>query len=357
MKIFLIYFTQRGKETCESIREALAGAGHCCESSDGRGLPRGLSSWTEKAFTSGEALIFVSAAGIAVRAIAPFIRSKTTDPAVIVLDEQGRFVISLLSGHMGGANRLAGAVAEVTGGVSVVTTATDINGLFAVDQWAKEQGLYIWDMKLAKAVAASLLRQETVGFCCQIPLEGQLPKGLKSVVPTERAGPQGSPPQLGICVAIRREERQPFSKTLWLTPKRLVLGIGCRRGIGAEQIRQAAEAALAEKGLALGMVWAVASIDLKENEEGLIEFAGSLGVPFITYSAQRLLEAEYSQGFTASGFVQSVTGVDNVCERAAVLHAAQGRETAKVSLLVPKRAENGVTIGAAMDMEGLLCRI
>ena len=121
-----------------------------------------LAGWTAQQFAAADALVFVGAAGIAVRAIAPHCQSKATDPAVVVLDECGRFAVPLLSGHLGGANDLACRLAAACGAVPVITTATDANGLFAVDEWAKKQNCAVWETPRIKFVSGALLAGKTV---------------------------------------------------------------------------------------------------------------------------------------------------------------------------------------------------
>ncbi len=328
MKLHLIAFTRRGAALARKLAAALEGLGHSAEA---RGLGAGaedlpsagdLKSWTANAFASGDGLIFVGACGIAVRAIAPHVKDKFTDPAVVAVDEAGRFAVPLLSGHVGGANALAEAVAAVTGGQAAVSTATDVNGLFAVDIWAREHGLTITDRALAKAVSAALLRGEKVGYASDFALD--CPEGLYP-----------GKAELGVWVTCRGGGG-PFPNTLRLVPKCLALGIGCRRGTPEAAIRAAVEAAL--PGWDLAAVGEVGTIDLKRDEPGLLSFCETLGVPLRAYTAAELSEAQGT--FTPSEFVRSVTGVDNVCERAAV--CAGGR------LAVPKRAAGGVTVAAAV---------
>lgn len=139
--IHLISFTEQGQSLAERLAQALDGQAVRCN----QGWT--LDGWTQEHFQPGNALIFVGAAGIAVRAVAPYVRSKTTDSAVVVVDEMERFAIPLLSGHLGGANELAEKIAAVCGAVPVITTATDLHGLFAVDQWAKKQNCAILNPK------------------------------------------------------------------------------------------------------------------------------------------------------------------------------------------------------------------
>ena len=134
-----------------------------------------LAGWTAQQFAAADALVFVGAAGIAVRAIAPHCQSKATDPAVVVLDECGRFAVPLLSGHLGGANDLACRLAAACGAVPVITTATDANGLFAVDEWAKKQNCAVWETPRIKLVSGALLAGKTVRYASPGPLRAPRP--------------------------------------------------------------------------------------------------------------------------------------------------------------------------------------
>jgi len=278
-------------------------------------------------FAAADALIFVGAAGIAVRMIAPHLRHKSEDCAVLVIDERGRFVIPILSGHIGGANALAAELADALGATAVITTATDVNGRFSVDAWAARQGYAISDMELAKRVSAAILEGD-VAFQSDFPVKNDiLPAGL---------APGGSG-ALGVAVTV--EIKSPFARTLRLIPRAVRLGVGCRRGADSAAIRALAEEALSAYGIDKRAVKEVATIDLKKDEPGLLSFCRVEGWPLRFYSAEELRAAEGE--FTASAFVESVTGVDNVCERAALREGGR--------LLIPKQAKNGVTVAAAIE--------
>ena len=135
-----------------------------------------LRDWTGRRFAQSDAIIFIGACGIAVRSIAPFVSSKKTDPAVVVIDEQGKFAISLLSGHIGGANELTEEISNLLHATPVITTATDINNKFAVDVFAKTNGCYISDMTMAKEISAALVNGNSVGFASDFPWVGEIPK-------------------------------------------------------------------------------------------------------------------------------------------------------------------------------------
>lgn len=289
-------------------------------------------------FREASALIFIGACGIAVRKIAPFLRDKRTDPAVVVVDEQAKYCISLLSGHVGGANELCAALAQKLQAEAVITTATDLAGKFAVDVFAAKNSLIVSDWQLAKQVSAALLREETVGLGSELPLDGfAADHDYAGLCLQEKGKETGSIPALGIWIGNRKES--PFSQTLFLRPKNLVLGIGCRLGKTADEIRAFVEKALCREGLFLEQVVRVCSIDVKKEEAGLQELCTELGVPFQVFSAEELSRAEGD--FHESEFVKSRVGIGNVCERSAVLGSGSGR------LLLGKQAEGGITLAVA----------
>ena len=270
-------------------------------------------------FSRRDALIFVGACGIAVREIAPYVRDKKTD-------ERARHVIPLLSGHIGGANRLALRLSSVLGADPVITTATDVNGKFAVDEFAARTGCAISDMQLAKAFAAGILERD-LPLASAFPIVPPLPGGVY----------EAGSGALGVYIGC--DVREPFQKTLRLIPKKLRVGLGCRRGVCASAITSAIRHVFAENRLDLRAISGVFSIDLKKDEPGLLMACRENGWSVSFYPAQTLQAVPGE--FTASSFVASVTGVDNVCERAAMVGAEQ--------LLVSKTAMDGVTVAVALE--------
>jgi len=277
-------------------------------------------------FNNVDAMVFVGSVGIAVREIAPHVRDKATDPAVISIDELGRFSVPLLSGHIGGANALALDLANALGATPVITTATDINKKFSVDAWAARKGLVIASLSRAKAVSAAILEQD-VPLCCDYPITTTLPNGVKT----------GNSGEVGISISVYRDE--PFERTLRLIPKALHLGIGCRKGTPMETIREAVDEVLKAHNIDRRAVKCAASIDLKAEESGLLAFCQERKLPVTFYSAEELKSVPGE--FTPSAFVKSITGVDNVCERSALIGAEK--------LIVRKTALNGVTVALAAE--------
>ena len=288
--------------------------------------PRGdLAARTAECFRECDALIFVGAAGIAVRAIAPHVAAKTADPAVIVADDCGRHVVSLLSGHIGGANRLTRQIAARIGAEPVVTTATDVNQRFSIDEWAARRGLSIESMDAAKRFSAEILRRD-LPLTGDFPVDGPLPAG---VFP----GAEGN-----VGAAISCYRKHPFAVTALFSPRIVHLGIGCKRGAGAEAIAAAVDGL----NLAPGAIVRAASIDVKAHEPGLLAFCRARGIEIRFYSAAELSAAEGE--FTPSEFVKKTVGVDNVCERAAAVSAGPGAK-----IFIRKTRGDGVTVAAAMQ--------
>lgn len=338
MKLVVISFTDRGSMLAGSLVTMLAAGGYECQGTAvakyaGRygltPLQVSLREWTGEMFDRVDGIIFIGATGIAVRAIAPYLKSKQEDPAVIVMDEKGMFVISLLSGHIGGGNELTGMLANLTGAMPVITTATDINGRFAVDVFAKKNGLTISDMKAAKKISADILDEQPVGLLCEVPVLGEVPEELSSYREGELF--EG---ECGIVISYN-EEKSPFPTTLHLIPRSVTVGVGCRRGIDSDQFEEAVMRSLRRCHLALAAVEQLASIDLKQDEPAIINFSRKYQIPFVTYTPEQLSETPGS--FTPSEFVKATTGVDNICERSAVRGSGGGR------ILQGKRAENGIT--------------
>lgn len=333
MKLSLISFTDKGAALEARLAGLLAAAGYemrdiCTLGGAVRDRQTNLRDWTRLAFAESGALVFIGACGIAVRAVAPYVKDKFTDPAVIAVDEQGRFVIPLLSGHVGGANMLASEIAALIDAVPVISTATDINGTFAVDTWAAQQGLYICERTLAKEISAALLAGCETGFASDFPVDGALPAGIAA-----RSA------KLGICISLDTQ-KQPFDRTLHLVPRIVTIGVGCRKGVTEDAVEQAVTETLSASGVDIAAAKAVASIDLKAREAGLTGFCEVHGLPFTTFTAERLNGVRGE--FSASAFVSGVTGVDNVCERAAVL-ASGG------TLIIRKQCAHAVTVAAAAE--------
>ena len=319
MKLAYLSFTEKGRQLAGRLAAALGGTAQRC------GASCSLEAWTEAHFSQSDGLVYVGAAGIAVRAIAPHLKSKTTDPAVVVVDECARYAIPILSGHLGGANDLARAIGRVCGALPVLTTATDVNSVFAVDEWAKRQNCLVLNPERIKTVSAKLLAGGTVTVQSSWPIAGQPPR---NVCQTEDRGAD-----------VLLDIHPGTGEKLHLVPRIAVLGVGCKKNVLPQTLETALAAFLTGAGVCEQAISAVASIDLKKNEPGLLDFCAAHGWPLKTYPAEQLREVEGQ--FTPSAFVKGVTGVDNVCERSAVL-ASGG------TLCQGKTAGDGITMALAL---------
>ena len=390
MQVRIISFTDRGQQLAELLADRLCGTATRC------GRDCSLAEWVRDAFDSADALIYVGAVGICVRTIAPYIKSKTRDPAVVVIDETGRYVIPVLSGHLGGANDLARRIARLTGAEPVITTATDLAHAFSVDAWARIQGCVVENPGRIKAVSSKILAGDDIVIASDFPISGEVPehvivrecrdaesrntcirgrnccpgmhcgiderdertvcekedsdaafgKADDSVVHCgidehdERSACEAEDADAALTICRRDTENV---QVLRLVPRIVCAGVGCRRGIPARNIENAIRTAFEESCISENALCGVFSIDIKANEEGLREFCESRRLPLVTFSAEDLMNVTGT--FTQSAFVKEITGVDNVCERSAVLGAGSDCED---SLIFRKHVYDGVTVALAV---------
>lgn len=375
MKIGMICFTARGTAICRLLCRRFRDTGTEStgyvprrfwkpewEAEGIRPQDKSLSEWTGSMFEEKRALVFIGAAGIAVRAIAPFVRDKMTDPPVVAADEAGHFCIPLLSGHVGGANELAERMADWLQGIPVITTATDVNGVFAVDVFAVRSGLCITDRKEAKEISAWLLDGGKVGFFCDPECRGAERasgsgplKNRSSGRETENVGYgtedicrhnicRNSVCRHNIWITFRNSERPTLSPDkeavfLRLVPKVVVVGVGCRKGTSPDILEGRVLKALESGNIDPAAVKALSTIDIKAGEEAVTRLAGRYGWELRTFTSGELLAVEGE--FEESEFVRSTVGVGNVCERSCT--ARGGR------LLIHKQAGEGVTVAAAIE--------
>ena len=365
MKISVISFTKTGQKMAERILKSMCGGDEtiilyskCSRKkkvqtfgvipnkdsnvpTDNTGntiaVQESVSAWAGEQMASHHALIFVGACGIAVRAIAPWITDKLHDSPVLVMDEQGQYVIPLLSGHVGGANELAARLAEALGAIPVITTATDLHGSFAVDLFAKRNDLWICNKEGIARVSSKVLSGEEITMSVQtghLAADEDIPTGIRLCA---------YPPAEKVDVLIADGTEEIFRKEsaeLLLQPKKYILGVGCKKNTDSAKLDSFLKKILDEQGIVIEQIAALASIDVKKEERCLLEFSEKYRIPFWTYTAQELQAVPGE--FHSSEFVKSQVGVDNVCERAAMKAAgADGR------ICRAKQAQDGMTVAIA----------
>lgn len=290
MRIAILNLTAAGFELAKKISAQIGGQIF----SKGKNFDS-LKDFVADIFEKFDGLIFICATGIAVRMIAPHIVSKLSDPAVIVIDERGRNVISLLSGHVGGGNDLTLKIAAVINANPVITTATDVEEKFAADSFAAKLGLIPTPKNAIKAINSAVLRDEPVYLT---------------------AG----------------------NVTLNLIPQKLIAGIGCKRGTSAEKISCAVTAACEMINQPLERIKLLASVDIKSDEIGLLEFAKNLGVEIKFFGVEELAKKIAAYKLSESDFVKATIGVGNICEAAALCC------TEKARFALTKKSFEGVTV-------------
>lgn len=316
-----------------------------------------LSEWTKKRFHPGEQILFIGACGIAVRSIAPFIQSKDTDPAVLVMDDHARYVVPILSGHLGGANETAQFIGKITGAIPVITTATDVNNRFAVDLFAKRNHLYIGELQKFKYISSAILKGKCVNMILDEMVdfadsEIDIPKEIKVIKMSHKAVTFDElRSQAAICISNKKAPYSYFGSIgtgslqksdidaadmiLQLYPKNLILGVGCKSGKTMVELEDFVRDKLEEQHLAIESVYCIASIDKKADEAGIIALCRKYNWQFVTFPAELLRKQQGS--FSRSEFVLQTVGVDNVCERSL---SAAGAER----LLLKKTCRNGITL-------------
>ena len=326
MKIAAICFTKAGASLIKRWNDAAESAGISCADAyismqDAGDMPgftkteEPLALWAENRASEGCTPVFVSALGIAVRARSGLVKDKLTDVPVIVMDDGGNFVIPVLSGHAGGANKLAVTIAKLTGAIPVITTATDVHGAFSVDVFAKENGLTIRNREGIKRVSAKAVEGKSITLSFK-----------------------DYPPKDPVDVIIADETDREYS--LLLSPKPYTVGIGSKKGVAKTDLENAVIEVLTAHDIKIEQVYAICTVDRKEEENAIVSLSRKYAIPLFGFDAPLLQKAEGD--FASSPFVEQTVGVDNVCERAAVLGAGAGAE-----LVVSKTAKDGITVADA----------
>lgn len=299
MKIVYFWLTSQGKSITEKIRNVLGGQ---IESK------QDLKFKIAKDFENYDALVFVMATGIVVRLLADLLQSKATDPAVIVLDQQGKFVISLLSGHLGGANQLAREIAEILGAVPVITTATDTENLVAFDLFAKKNNLEIENLENLKYISSAMIEQRKITVYSDFEMQNYEKIILKNQLPAQ--------------VIISDRILKTQKNTLVLRPKSLVLGVGCKKNIRFQDLEYCFLELLKIRKLSILSVKKIATISLKKQEPAILELCRKYKLELEIIPDEKIRNT--SQKFETSDFVKQITGLPSVAEACSYFGSDQG---------------------------------
>jgi len=296
-------------------------------------------------------LIIIISLGAVVRMIAPLLEDKKKDPAVVVIDDRGENVISVLSGHLGGANELTREVAAVMGARPIITTASDVRKTIPVDLFGRRFG-WEWDSadKLTP-VSASVVNEEQVAVVNESGErdwwmhDAPMPPSIREYATIAEA--QAAQPQAALVVTHRllaREEQSILDNGVLYRPKVIVLGMGCNRGTSAEEIEAVIRETLEELQFSIKSVKALATIELKKDEAGLIAVCEKYGWPFVWYSPQQLNQVQIED---PSDTVYKYTGAYGVSEPAAKLYAGVDQ----LVLTKKKSGNTTISVGLMPDRE------
>lgn len=285
-----------------------------------------LDNITKECFKKYKAIVFLSSTGIAVRAISKYLKGKDVDPAVIVVDVCNNFTISLVSGHLGGANKLTYEISNVLGNIPVITTATDNMDLIAPDILAKNNNLIIEDLKKAKVIAGRLVNKETVYFKDD---ENKIacPKGY---IETEDVKDNT------VWITNNLKEKDNVLK---LIRKNIILGIGCRKDTDSKKLSDFVSNVLLENNLDKRSVKLIASIDVKKNEKAILDLAKELNSKLKFYTKEEIMTVE--EKYEGSAFVKATVGVSSVSEPVVDLSGGE--------IIIEKIKNSGMTLTVGIE--------
>lgn len=284
-----------------------------------------LSKLMPSIFCGYDGIVFITATGIAVRLIAPYIVHKTQDPAVVVLDEQGINAISLLSGHLGGANVLTKKIAMITGAIPIITTATDVSGKLAADQLSTELGLRVVNIEKVKEINGATVAGKQINYYVDdsLPEHDTVMRSLKArSVNASKLALNSTDIIANPAVVITDQDNlvsELSAKVLVLRPGKLVAGIGCRRGTKATEIMTALSEACQIINKPVQSIKVLASTTVKQDEDGLLNVAADLAIPIYFYENEILQKTIDQYNLEISEFVKKQIGVGNICESAAIM--------------------------------------
>lgn len=294
----------------------------------------GVKALFENAWEEYSGIIFISAAGIAVRMISPYIKHKTLDPAVVVVDDMANFSISLLSGHLGGANDLAYWVAEKIEAIPVITTASDNRGIEAIDIFAKKNDYYIEDMKSVKDITSMMVNGKTIGFYSEMDIVIGY-DNLLIIRDLENIDRNID----GIIIITSNKVESLHIPYTILRPKNINIGVGCKKGIEGKRIIEAVKNTLDKHNLSEKSIKNIGTVEVKKDEAGILNAAKYFNSQLKIFTIEEIKEVE--DRFEKSQFVKDTIGVYSVSEPCAYLLGGQ--------MICEKSKHNGITIAITKE--------
>lgn len=312
MKLACLSFTDKGRLLGERLL-ALDVDNYEMEHIPNSQVQGGIKGFLESSWTEYDGFIFISATGIAVRMCQPYIESKAKDPAIVVIDDEGRFSISLLSGHLGGANELAKSIGEYLSAIPVITTASDNRGIDSIDMFAKDNDYYIEDLSTVTRIASMMVNNKRVGIYTEDEKLINYPNLIK-------VDDLNNIEQLveGIIVVSSMKDIGPIDIPYTiLRPRNINIGIGCRKGKEVEIVIEAIGLALKNSNLSNKSIESMGTVEIKKDEAGIIKAAEHYNCPLKIFTIEEIQPIE--DMFQKSQFVKDTIGVYSVSEPCAYL--------------------------------------
>lgn len=335
MKIACFSFTNKGKDLGERLKLALDNE-YKTDHYFNKDVEGGIKEALKTIWKEYEGIVFISATGIALRMSAKFIEDKTIDPAIVVIDDLGRFSISLLSGHIGGGNQLARDIAKKIGALPVITTATDSRGIESIDLFAKKNDYYIEDIKSITKITSMMVNGESIGLYTEAN-EHIKYNNLIKVKSLEQVDKKIK----GLIIVGSKEKFKNINipHTI-LRPKNINIGIGCRRGISGEKILEAIKGELKRFNLSMKSIKSIGTIEVKKDEKGIIYVSEYLKLPLKIFTIKEIKKVE--EKFSKSQFVKDTVGVYSVSAPVAFLQGGK--------IISEKSKHDGITISISKEV-------
>ena len=336
MKIAFICFTDKAREIAKKLEKEGINQ-HEIKVYFNPEVPGGVKKNMSFIWKDYDALVFIAATGIAVRMISPLLEDKTKDPAVIVIDDLGRFTISLLSGHLGGANRLADHISKLIGSTPIITTATDGRGIESIDLFSIKNDYYIEDMASVTKITAMMVNGKKIGIYTEddkiIDYENiMIIKDLNKIHQSIEAA-----------IIISSQDKIQDIKIPYtlLRPKNINIAVGCRKGISGSHMIKAISTKLEELNLSEKSIKSLGTVELKKDEKGILDTAKYFKLPLKIFSIEEIRQIE--DKFTKSEFVKKSIGVYSVAEPVAYLLGGQ--------IISGKSKHDGMTISISKEVK------
>lgn len=333
MKIACFSFTDEGKKIGDKLI-LLVNEDYTFTHFHNSEIEGGIKSLIAYAWNDYDGLIFIGATGIAIRMINPFIDHKTKDPAVIVIDDLGRYVISLLSGHIGGANDLTHYISEEINGLPIITTASDSRGIESIDMFAKKNDYYMEDMNSITTLTSMMVNGKKIGFYS----EDRTKINYNNLIVLKELENLDKDIEGLIVVSsiITKDIKAPYTI---LRPRNINIGVGCRKGIEGDRIIESIKSSFKEAHLSINSIKSMGTVEVKKDEAGILEAAKFYNCPLKIYTIEEIQQVE--DMFEKSKFVKDTIGVYSVSEPVAHLLGGQ--------LITRKSKHNGITISISKE--------